>query len=94
MSGPVIDRVNLADKAGSILLYDWMAEDVKDGRNLMRVDIKGNVLWKASPPTTGMQDCFTHVQWDGRALTANTWSCYHAGVDLENDEVTVLAFTK
>jgi len=31
-----------------------MAEEVKDGRNLMRVDAHGKVLWKAAPPTKGM----------------------------------------
>ncbi len=74
------------------LLYDWMAEEVKDGRNLMRVDAAGQILWKASPPDK--QDCFTRIEWDGQALTANTWSCYRVAVDLENGEVTVLAFTK
>lgn len=94
MSGLVIDRVDLAGEAGSIVLYNWMAEDVKDGRNLMRVDAEGNVLWKASPPTNGTQDCFTRMQWDGRGLTANTWSCYRVSVDPENGKVTVLEFTK
>jgi hypothetical protein len=32
--GPDID---LPDEAGSIVLYDWMSDDVKEGRNLMRV---------------------------------------------------------
>lgn len=71
-----------------------MAEEVKDGRNLLRVDPNGNILWKASPPTTGMQDCFTCIQWDGQTLTANTWSCYRVDVDLRNGDVTVLEFTK
>ena len=94
MSGQIIDRVDLADRAGSIVLYDWMAEAVKDGRNLMRIDAEGNILWKASPPTKGIQDCFTRIQWDGRALTANTWNCYRVSVDPGNGEVTVLEFTK
>ncbi|WP_256749310.1 hypothetical protein [Mesorhizobium sp. Mes31] len=92
MSGQVIDRVDLADEAGSIMLYDYMAKDMKDGRNLMRVDADGNILWKALPPTT--QDCFTGMNWDGETLTANTWSCYRVTVDLQNGDVTVLFFTK
>ena len=94
MSGQVIDRVDLADGAGSIVLYDWMAEEVKGGRNLVRVDADGNVLWKAAPPTNGMQDCFTRMLWDGRSLTANTWSCYRVSVDPQTGNVTVLEFTK
>jgi hypothetical protein len=91
MAGQVIDRVDL-DRAGSILLYDWMAEEVKDGRNLMRVDAEGQILWKALPPD--IKDCFTRIEWDGQALTANTWSCYRVAIDPENGEVTVLEFTK
>lgn len=93
MSGQVMDRVDLPDNAGSIVLYDWMAEDVRDGRNLMRVDPDGNILWKASPPT-GKQDCFTRLQWDGHTLTANTWSCYRVKVDPQSGNVIVLEFTK
>ena len=71
-----------------------MAEEVRDGRNLMRVDPEGCIIWKASPPTTGMQDCFTRMKWDGHMLTANTWSCYRVAVDPQNGNVTVLEFTK
>jgi hypothetical protein len=94
VSGKIIDRIDLGERVGSIVLYDWMAEAVKDGRNLMRIDAEGKILWKASPPTKGSQDCFTCIRWDGRALTANTWSCYRVGVRIENGEVTVLEFTK
>lgn len=88
--GPLTKRG--LDWAGSILLYDWMAKEVEGGRNLMRVDAEGQILWKASPPNT--QDCFTRIAWDGQALTANTWSCYRVAVDPENGKVTVLEFTK
>jgi len=94
MSGQVIDRVDLPDKAGSIVLYDWMSEEVKDGQNLLRIDPEGGVLWRAKPPTTGMQDCFVQVRWDGQKLTANTWSCYRVNVNLQDGGVTVLEFTK
>jgi hypothetical protein len=53
MSGQVIDRIDLPDAKGSIVLYDWMSDDVKDGRNLVKVDPEGHILWKATPPTTG-----------------------------------------
>jgi hypothetical protein len=93
MSGREIDRVDLPDAGGSIVLYDWMSDEVKDGRNLVRVDPEGNIVWRASPPT-GVSDCFTRMQWDGQTLSANTWSCYRVGIDPENGAVTVLQFTK
>jgi hypothetical protein len=54
MSGQIINRVDLPDEAGSIVLYDWMSDDVKDGRNLMRVDTEDGILLRPSPPTTGI----------------------------------------
>ena len=93
MSQQIIDRVDLTPEAGSIVLYDWMAEEVKDGRNLMRVDPGGKIIWKASPPRASM-DCFTRMQWEGQTLTADTWSGYRVSVDPQNGDVTVLKFTK
>ena len=54
MSAQIINRVDLPNEAGSIVLYDWMSDDVKDGRNLMRVDAEDGILLRASPPTTGI----------------------------------------
>jgi len=75
------------------VLYDYLADEVKDGSNLMRLDNEGHLIWKAKPPG-GNLDYFTGVKWDGRVITANTWCCYIVSLDLENGEVTVLAFTK
>lgn len=88
MWGQIIDGVDLANEGGSILLYDWVAGEVDYGCNLMRVDPSGNILWEALPPTTGMQDCFTHMHWDGQTVTASTWSGYRSGIDTRNGNVT------
>ena len=92
MSGQIINRVDLPDEAGSIVLYDWMSDNVKDGRNLMRVDAHG-ILLRATSPATGIQDCFAQMRLDRKALTANTWSCCRVGVDVQDAGVTVLEFT-
>jgi hypothetical protein len=70
-----------------------MPEEMRDGRNLVRADPDGRVLWQATPPQ-GKQDCFTSVSWDGLTLTAFTWSCYRVAVNMQDGSVTVLAFTK
>ncbi|WP_207779352.1 hypothetical protein [Zavarzinia aquatilis] len=44
ISVQILDCIDLANGAGSIMLYDWMAEEVKDGGNLMRVDANGTIL--------------------------------------------------
>ena len=93
MSGQIINCVDLPEEAGSIVLYDWMSDDVKDGRNVMRVDAEDGILLRASPPTTSIKDCFAQMRWDGQALTANTRSCYRTGVDVHDAGVTVVEFT-
>ncbi|WP_416066498.1 hypothetical protein ACK9YZ_10275 [Rhizobium sp. ZK1] len=82
-------------RGGSILLYDYMLEEVKDGRNLMRVNASGDVVWKASlPPVSAFPDCFVAVRLEGGKLITHTYSCYLVAVDIEDGRPTVLAFTK
>jgi hypothetical protein len=74
-----------------------MAEDVRDGRNLVAADRHGAEVWRAKPVIFGdprQEDCFTSIQWDGASLTASTWSGYKVAVDPETGEVSILAFTK
>ena len=54
MSGQIINCVDLPEEAGSIVLYDWMSDDVKDGRNLVRVDAEDGILLRVSPPKNGI----------------------------------------
>jgi hypothetical protein len=93
MSPDILARIELRDDAGIVVLYDWTATEVQDGRNLWRIDSAGQVLWKAAL-VAGPPDCFTSVQWDGERLTANTWSCYRVAIDIRDGKVAVLEFTK
>ncbi|WFU06284.1 hypothetical protein QA648_24560 (plasmid) [Rhizobium sp. CB3171] len=92
MSGRVLNHVDLPKNGGSIVLYDW--SDMGDSYNLVRLDLEGNILWKAAPPIKSVPDCFTEISWDGKDLIANTWSCYRIGVDLQSGATTVLEFIK
>ncbi|MBB3440946.1 hypothetical protein [Rhizobium sp. BK379] len=94
MSDKIMDRIDLPDGEGSILLYDYMLEEVKDGRNLIRVDASGRIVWKAILPPVSALDCFVAVDLRGGKLTANTHSCYLVAVDIENGHSTVLTFTE
>jgi hypothetical protein len=97
MDAPILQRIELPERQGSVTLYDWMAADVRDGRNLVRTDQAGDEVWRAKPVLygeAGNQDCFTRVDWDGTALTADTWSCYRVDVGVNDGLVTVLEFTK
>lgn len=92
----ILERARLLNDA-TVTLYDWMADDVRDGRNLIATDRNGVELWRAKPVLYGdpvRQDCFTAIRWDGVNLTAYTWSCYKVSVDPDTGEVTVLEFTK
>jgi hypothetical protein len=90
MTGQVIDRVDLSEGREALCF----TTGCRVGRNLMRVDPMGGILWKARPPTTGTPDCFTRMQWHGQTLTADTWSRRRVGIDLKKGSVTVLAFTR
>ena len=96
MQIPVLSCVDLT-QGGAITLYDWMADGVRDGRNLIRTAPDGAEIWRAKPTffgEAGQQDCFTKFTWDGADLIAWTWSCYRVSVDFETGAVTTLEFTK
>lgn len=96
INAEILERARLLNDA-TVTLYDWMADDVRDGRNLIATDRNGVELWRAQPVISGdpqRQDCFTAIRWDGINLTAHTWSCYKVSVDPDSGEVTVLEFTK
>lgn len=95
MKADVRDRIELPNNAGAVTLYDWMADEVRDGRNLIRRDANGAELWRATPPLrSGLKDCFTNMTWDGEKLSAYPFSGYEVVVDVTTGEVTVTAFTK
>jgi len=97
MEARIIDQLDLPDQLGKVTLYDWMAEEVRDGRNLIRTDNNGQEVWRAKPThfgESGTEDCFTKMVWDGRELTAFTWTCYRVAIDIEGGTVTTLNFTK
>lgn len=96
VNAEILERARLLNDA-TVTLYDWMAEEVRDGRNLIATDRNGNELWRATPVMAGdpnRQDCFTSIRWDGISLTAFTWSCYKVSVNPDDGSVTVLEFTK
>ena len=97
MNPPVLHRIELPNDRGNIVLYDWMAAEVRDGRNLVGLDRNGRELWRAEPVFYGdpkQEDCFTRVVWDGAALTAFTFSCFRVAVDIDTGKVTVLELKK
>lgn len=96
LNAEILERARLLNDA-TVTLYDWMADDVRDGRNLVATNRHGAELWRAKPvffDESGRQDCFTGIQWDGVTLTAFTWSCYRVSVDPDTGDITVLYFNK
>jgi len=92
----ILERARLLNDA-TVTLYDRMADEVRDGRNLIATDRHGEELWRAKPVIFNdprQQDCFTTIHWDGVSLTVYTWSGYKVSVDPDNGDVMVLAFTK
>ena len=96
MHAPILDQIELPNSLGTVTLFDWMAEEVRDGRNLIRTDPEGRELWRAEPAffDQGQKDCFVQMAWDGEVLTASTWSCFRVSIDLATGATTTLEFTK
>jgi hypothetical protein len=76
---------------GSIVLYNW--GEVKDGRNLVRLDKDGRLVWRAEP-YMAPNDCFVSVRWQGERLISQTFSGFEVEVDAISGAVTGLRFTK
>jgi hypothetical protein len=96
VNAEIFERVRLPNNL-SVTLYDWMAEDVRDGCNLVATNRAGLEVWRAKPVLFNdprQQDCFTSLRWDGVTLMASTFSCYDVSVDPDNGDVAIIAFTK
>lgn len=96
VNAEILERARLLNDA-TVTLYDWMAADVRDGRNLVATNREGAELWRAKPVMFNdprQEDCFTAIRWDGVGLTAFTWSGYKVAIDPDDGTTTVLAFTK
>lgn len=96
VNAEIFERAKLLNDL-TVTLYDWMAEDVRDGRNLIATDRHGVEVWRAKPvlfDDPSRKDCFTAIRWDGVRLTAHTWSCYKVSVDGDTGELSDLEFTK
>ena len=96
VNAKILERARLPNDL-TVTLYDWMAEDVRDGRNLIATNRDGVEIWRAKPVVFNdprQQDCFTSIHWDGVSLLAFTFSCYKVSVDQDSGDVTILEFTK
>lgn len=95
MEAPILQADALPD-GGAVTLYDWMAAEVRDGRNLIRTDASGSEMWRAEPTFfgSGQEDCFTQFERQGEGLVAWTWSGYRVSVNLGTGAVQTLEFTK
>ncbi|MEQ1610149.1 MAG: hypothetical protein ABL956_14445 [Hyphomonadaceae bacterium] len=85
LSPTILDKIELTEGRGAIVLYDWTAGGARGLPNLAREDQKGRIIWRAgrtSPGSPSDQDYFTEVRWDGVALTALTQSCFKIQIDL------------
>ena len=78
---------------GRAIIYDWM-DGPRPNRNLVCVELDGNVRWVAELPTTDTADCFTGVKRDGVLLLANTWSGYAVWIDPVTGKTLRCQFTK
>ena len=66
VNAEIFERARLLNDL-TVTLYDWMADDVRDGRNLIATNRHGVEVWRAKPVIFNdpkQQDCFTSIRWD------------------------------
>jgi len=62
-------------------------------RNILRCHPNGKIVWLAELPTDS-NDVYTHIDWNGNSLTANSWSCFYVTLDINTGKILSSAFTK
>lgn len=62
-------------------------------RNILRCHPDGEIVWQAELATNS-NDVYTHVDWNGKSLTANSWSCFYVTLDINTGKILSSEFTK
>jgi outer membrane protein assembly factor BamB len=85
--------VALEDLDAAVVLLDPEAFD-GPARNLVCVNPDGQLRWRAFLPTSQRTDAYVDVDYDGRVLTANSWSGYQVVLDVASGSIVDKIFTK
>ena len=91
---PIYQSADLPDGAGRLVLFDWSASNQYRFENLVCLDARGALVWKATLPKNTVPDTFTGVRLDGDAVRAYAWSGYSLTLDRTTGKTLKCVFTK
>ena len=91
---PVVEAIQVPDSDECLVLYDYTAYSGTKARNLVRLTVSLQVVWRAELPSSSGEDAFVGVELSDRGLEANTWSCYRVRIDLETGRLVESVFVK
>ena len=83
----------LEDRLGAIVLLD-PDEVFERFRNLLCVDLNGEIVWRAELPADDAVDAYVDAKPTRSGFVANSWSCWRVTIDLSSGEITDREFTK
>ena len=89
----VEDSRALEDGSGAILLLD--SDHVSARRqNLVRVDSRGAIVWRADLPGDEVADAYLEMELEPQHVKATSWSGYRVAVDPSTGRVVKREFVK
>jgi hypothetical protein len=91
---PVLELLQLPTASRAIALLDYLNAAPEERANLVAIDDRGTVLWRAKLPTTSNTDAFTDIDLVEGGVSAFTWSSHRVLIDIETGETLDDAFTK
>jgi outer membrane protein assembly factor BamB len=95
---PVVDVIAIPGTTHALVLLDYGADDprYRPIENLVCIDQRGAVQWRATLPNTGtlVADSFVAVELSQEGVVAHSWSCYRCVIDPATGETRSVVFTK
>lgn len=78
-----VELLQLDDTEFAVVLLEAFGSPPDDRSNLVAIDSKGEVRWRAALPTSSPTDCFTSVEVVDGAVSAFSWSSHRVLIDAD-----------
>jgi outer membrane protein assembly factor BamB len=93
-TSPILQSVDLGEREGRLVLYDWSGASADRYQNLRRLDSNGATIWSAELIENTGTDCFVSVSVADDSIHATTWSGYVLMIDPATGKVVDQKFVK
>ena len=90
----VVDLVQLDDDSRAVVLLETFGSPPDDRANLVAIDARGRLLWRAQLPTPSSTDGFTSLDIIERGVSAFSWSGHRLLIDPDTGSTISDEFTK